>query len=163
MERKICCFTGHRVLPADQVENIYELFPSILEKLYSQGVREFRAGGALGFDTLAAREVIKYRISHPDVSLVLALPCVNQDERWSARQRDAYSYVLSSANEVVYISEEFTDTCMKDRNRYLVEEADVLIAYASRSASGAGQTVRMAKKRGVQVYNLYFALPKGDR
>ena len=52
---------------------------------------------------------------------------------------------------------------MKERNRYLAEEADVLIAYASRSASGAGQTVRMAKNRGVQVYNLYFALSNGNR
>lgn len=160
---KTCSFTGHRRIEPLHEKTLPELLSRAVNYAYENGCRRFIAGGALGFDTLAAREVIKYRISHPDVSLVLALPCVNQDERWSARQRDAYSYVLSSANEVVYISEEFTDTCMKDRNRYLVEEADVLIAYASRSASGAGQTVRMAKKRGVQVYNLYFALPKGDR
>jgi hypothetical protein len=52
---------------------------------------------------------------------------------------------------------------MRERNRYLAEEADLLIAYLSHSASGAGQTVRMAKSRGVQVYNLYSALAGENR
>jgi uncharacterized phage-like protein YoqJ len=129
---------------------------------YDNGCRKFITGGAIGFDTLAAREIIKFRISHPDVSFILALPCVNQDENWSDGQKDAYSYTLSVADEVVYISEEYTPTCMKERNRYLVEEADILIAYASRFASGAGQTVRMAKSLGKQVYNLYTALSDGN-
>ena len=86
---------------------------------------------------------------------------MNQDENWSDSQRDAYSYTLSVADEVIYISEEYTETCMKERNRYLVEEADILIAYVSRYASGAGQTVRMAKSLGKQVYNLYAAISSG--
>ena len=65
------------------------------------------------------------------------------------------------ADEVVYISEEYTETCMKERNRYLAEEADIIVAYVSRYASGAGQTVRMAKSLGKQVYNLYPAISDG--
>ena len=155
---KTCAFTGHRRIEPSHAKALPELIFRAVNYAYENGCREFIAGGAVGFDTLAAREVIKFRISHPEVKLILALPCVNQGEHWSSGQKSAYSYTLSMADEVIYISEEYTDTCMKERNRYLAEEADLLIAYLSHSASGAGQTVRMAKTRGVQVYNLYSAL-----
>ena len=160
---KTCAFTGHRRIEPLHEKTLPELLFRAVNYAYENGCRKFIAGGAVGFDTLAAREVIKFRISHPEVKLILALPCVNQDERWSDGQKSAYSYTLSLADEVVYISEEYTDTCMRERNRYLAEEADLLIAYLSHSASGAGQTVRMAKSRGVQVYNLYSALAGENR
>ena len=159
---KTCSFTGHRRIAPSHEKRLRELLFRAVNYAYDNGCRRFITGGALGFDTLAAREVIKFRISHSDVSLVLALPCVNQDEHWSEEQRGAYSYTLSMADEVIYISEEYTDTCMKERNLYLATEADILIAYASRYASGAGQTVRMAKELGKQVYNLYAALSEGE-
>lgn len=155
---KTCSFTGHRRIEAEHAKKLSDLLSRAVNYAYENGCRRFIAGGAIGFDTLAAREVIKFRISHPDVLLVLALPCLNQDEHWSQAQKDSYSYTLASADEVIYLSEEYTDTCMKERNRYLAEEADILIAYASRAASGAGQTVRMAKQRGIEVYNLFAAL-----
>ena len=127
---------------------------------YNNGCRRFIAGGALGFDTVAAREVIRFRMSHPEVSLVLFLPCIAQDSKWKPQQKRLYEYLLSEANEAVYISEEYTDTCMKERNRRLAEESDILIAYVSRANSGAAQTVRMANALGREIYNLYPTLDK---
>ena len=160
---KTCSFTGHRRIEPSHAKALPELLSRAVNYAYENGCRRFIAGGAVGFDTLAAREVIKFRISHPDVSLILALPCANQEKNWSEQQKDAFAYTLSVADEVIYISEEYTDTCMKERNRYLAEEADLLIAYVSRYASGAGQTVRMAKSQGVQVYNLYAAIANENR
>ena len=48
--------------------------------LYGKGVREFRAGGARGFDTLAALTILEFKENHPDVRLVLMLPCKHQDK-----------------------------------------------------------------------------------
>lgn len=160
---KACAFTGHRRIESRHVQKLPELVLRAVQYAYDNGCRKFITGGAIGFDTLAAREIIKFRISHPDVSLVLALPCTNQDEHWSPSQRDAYSYTLSVADEVIYISDEYTETCMKERNLYLAEKSDILIAYVSRSASGAGQTVRMANRLGREIYNLYAALENGSR
>ena len=160
---KTCSFTGHRRIEPSHEKALSDLLSRAVNYAYENGCRRFIAGGAIGFDTLAAREVIKFRISHPDVTLVLALPCMNQDKSWSVRQKDAYAYTLSSADEVVYLSEEYTDTCMKERNSYLVFEADMLVAYVSRAASGAGQTLRMANAKGIKVYNLYAALVGENR
>ena len=60
MEEKnyhVCCFTGHRNLPIDSMRAIYSRLGRAVRYAYDRGVREFRVGGALGFDTLAALSV----------------------------------------------------------------------------------------------------------
>lgn len=158
MEGLGCSFTGHRIIDRNHTEAIGELLARAVEYAYSEGCRTFYAGGAMGFDTLAAREVIRFRISHPDVSLVLILPCVNQNERWSESATSAYEFVLSSADEVRYVSEEYTEGCMRERNQALADVCDMMIAYVGRTRSGGGQTVRMAEAAGKKVYNLYPTL-----
>ena len=127
---------------------------------YSKGCRKFLAGGAIGFDTAAACEVLRFKISHPDASLILVLPCENQSEKWSHSQKEMYNYILSRADEVIYVSEEYTPTCMKERNRYLAEHSDILLAYVKRGNSGSAQTLRMATGKCKEIYNLYAALEK---
>ena len=158
-----CCFTGHREIPLEKYGEIWSAVEREALKLYENGVRTFIVGGALGFDTLAAREVIKFRISHPDARLLLYLPCVNQDEQWSERDRNNYQYVLNASDEILYLYDEYVDGCMKERNLRLAEKADILISYVSRSNSGTGQTVRMAEKLGKEIYNLYPSLDSGRK
>lgn len=163
MEFTACAFTGHRHINEEHKKPLPPLVLRGIEYAYSKGCRKFLAGGAIGFDTVAALEVIKFRISHADVSLILVLPCVNQSEKWNEAQKQRYEYILSSADEIIYINEEYTPTCMRERNRYLAENADILLAYVSRSSSGAAQTVRMAKGRCKEIYNLYTALEKQEK
>ena len=99
-------------------------------------------------------------MSHPDVRLVLILPCLEQDAKWSDAERNAYDHLVNAADEVRYVSEEYTDSCMRERNRILAEEADMLVAYLGRAYSGSAQTVRMATELGKEVYNLYPTLER---
>ena len=158
VENKVCAFSGHRIIKSEHRCRISGLIQRAINYAYTRGCRSFLSGGALGFDTLAAREVVRFRLTHPDVRLLLYLPCVNQDEQWSERDRNNYSYILSVADEIFYLYDEYVDGCMKERNRRLAEEADILISYVSRSNSGTGQTVRMAEKLGKEIYNLYPSL-----
>lgn len=155
-----CAFTGHRKIEASHMGKIENLLSRAVEFAYENGCRTFITGGALGFDTLAAKEVIRFRMSHPDVRLIIVLPCKNQSSAWSSSQVSLYEYTLVNADEIEYVSDEYTDNCMKDRNRRLVELCDMLIAYVSRPYSGAAQTVRMASNEGKVIYNLYPSLDK---
>ena len=157
---KACAFTGHRRIESRHMQKLPELVLRAVQYAYDNGCRKFITGGAIGFDTLAAREVIKFRISHPDVSLVLALPCIEQDAKWNSAQKNAYSFTLAVADEVIYTSEVYTKNCMAIRNRYLADKADLLIAYVGRSNSGAAQTVRMAESMNKRIYNLYPTVVK---
>ena len=159
-KRLSCSFTGHRTIKPEHRAKMPDMLTRAINYAYKEGCRDFLSGGAIGFDTLAAREVIRFRISHPDVRLVMILPCISQDDRWTEAQRNAYSYVLSNADETVYVNEEYTSGCMRERNFVLADRADILISYVGYSKSGSAQTETMAKRLGKRVYNLY---PNLDR
>lgn len=164
-DNKVCAFTGHRTIPEEQVSELLPLLDRAIDYAYAQGCRTFISGGAIGFDTLAARAVLRYRITHSDVTLIMYLPCLGQDEKWSQKQQNAYNYILKEANEVKYLSGSYTKNCMMNRNKAMATDADILIAYVSHGRSGSAQTARMAEAYGKQVYNLYptvaAALGKG--
>ena len=160
MEIKACSFTGHRTIPARHKKNIQDLLMRAGEYAYTRGVRSFYAGGAVGFDTLAARAVISFRMTHPDLRLILVLPCKNQSEKWGNAEVSAYEYTLSLADEIVYTAEEYYEGCMKKRNSYLAESCDMLIAYVGKKIGGSAQTLRMVEKLGKEIYNLYPTLEK---
>ena len=157
-----CSFTGHRRIEYRHKNAISGLVARAIAYAYGEGCRDFYLGGALGFDTVAAQQVLIFRMSHPDVTLNLVLPCKNQTEQWSEWQCEMYDYLLSQADTVEYVSEEYTRSCMSARNRRLVEHCDILIAYVGRDKSGSSQTKRMAESAGKTVYNLYPTLDKAE-
>lgn len=59
MKEKTCCFTGHRAIPARALPALAEELEQTLRRLIGEGMRYFGAGGALGFDTLAAETVLR--------------------------------------------------------------------------------------------------------
>lgn len=155
-----CAFSGHRIIKGEHEGRIRDLLARAIAYAYEQGCRSFFSGGAIGFDTLCAMEVIKFRRTHGDARLVMLLPCVNQAAKWSDYQKQDYSYILSEADETVYVSEEYTPDCMRKRNALLAERADILVCYLGSRSSGTGQTVAMASRLGKTVYNLYANLEK---
>ncbi len=159
---RACSFTGHRYIARQHEQQLRSLVARAIEYTYANGCRTYYCGGALGFDTMAALEVIKYRVLHPDVRLCLLLPCINQDECWSPEQRERYEYILSLADHTEYISDEYTRGCMRERNLRLVARSDVLIAYCGRQNSGAAQTVRAAKERGIDIFNLFASASRPE-
>lgn len=154
MQNKTCCFTGHRILPKKSTNEILEIMSREIERLRGKGVTNFMCGGALGFDTLASSLIIAKKIMGKDVRLILALPCKNQDLLWSNFQKKVYRNILEEADEIIYVSEEYDRQCMKRRNSYMVEHSEYCICALTNKKSGTGQTVRMAQKKGLEVFNV---------
>ena len=149
-------FTGHREIDADALrEPLY----ATLEELIEKGSDMFFAGGAAGFDTLAALTVLDLKTLYPWISLVLVLPCSPEEQTRSFTRelRDTYFDILHSADSVEYISDHFTKECMKQRNQRLIDHADICVCCYDerRLASGTGQTVRMAEKKRIRIINLF--------
>ncbi len=157
---KSACFTGHRNIVTDK-DILSEQLYAVLEKLItSQGVSDFYAGGAYGFDALASFTVLKLRENYPQVKLHLILPCSKdeQTKQWTAEHKAELDKLLGLADSVEYVSDRYYNGCMKDRNARLVELATVCcISYwnPNNFRSGTGQTVRMAQKKGIRVINLF--------
>lgn len=154
MKENACCFTGHRKLPKEKIERIVINLDREVERLIGQGVTTFISGGALGFDQVAASLIIAKKEMGRDIHLLFALPCRNQDELWSAEQKQLYHNLLMAADEVIYVSEKYTDGCMKKRNRYMVDHSAHCICALLYSRSGTDQTVRYARQNGLRVINV---------
>lgn len=154
MRKRTCCFTGHRtILPGERRELARRLEETVL-RLYRRGVRYFGAGGALGFDTLAAQAVLSLRGECPGIRLILVLPCPSQTKGWKPEDAAEYERIKSQADKVVYTSQEYTQDCMYKRNRHLVDHSSVCVCYLTKDSGGTAYTVRYARTHGLEIINL---------
>ena len=126
----------------------------LLERFIQSGKKVFLSGGAMGFDTLAAQSVLTLKRHHPEILLVLALPCRSQASRWPEEDRQVYRSLISEADRVQYISEEYFPGCMQKRNRFLVDHADTCLCYLTRCRGGTWNTVSYAYDCGRTIRNL---------
>ncbi|MBE6535996.1 MAG: DUF1273 domain-containing protein [Ruminococcaceae bacterium] len=154
MKNTVCCFTGHRTIREEDAARIIGALDSEINRLVGKGVRVFRSGGAMGFDTLAALCVIKCRQKNPDVRLTLFLPCRDQARFWGEYEKGVHEYIIANADEVVYTSDEYWDGCMLHRNRLMVEGSGYCVAYCYKSRSGTAHTVAYARERGIEIINV---------
>ena len=148
------CFTGHRTLPRAELPEITERLENALIALIEQGYCYFGAGGALGFDTLAAQTVLRLRERYPQIRLILVLPCRNQTRGWPQADIDIYEEIKRRADKVTYTSENYFRGCLQKRNRHLVDNSSVCICYLAKSTGGTACTVNYARRYGLQILNI---------
>lgn len=154
MREQTCCFTGHRQIPPGEREEITDRLENTVVGLYQKGVRYYGAGGARGFDALAAQTVIRLRESCPGIKLILVLPCLTQTRGWRPQDVTEYERIKAQADKVVYTAQQYTPGCMHRRNRHLVDNSSVCICYLTRDSGGTAYTVGYAKEQGVKVINI---------
>lgn len=154
MKKQTVCFTGHRKIPPEQVGALSRRLKRTLIELIENGALYFGAGGALGFDTLAAQAVLDLRYEYPQIKLILVLPCLSQTRGWSVHDIEIYDDIKSKADKIVYTSQEYTRGCMHKRNRHLVDNSSICICYLTESSGGTAYTVEYALKNNLTVINL---------
>jgi len=151
MRNQTCCFTGHRRIPPEVLPSLAAQLEKTVRELIQTGIRFFGAGGALGFDTLAAETVLRLRGEFPHIRLILVLPCRDQTRGWPREDAARYERILTQADSVVYVDRQYTPGCMHKRNRRLVDHSSVCVAYCTRATGGSAYTVDYARGQGVRV------------
>ena len=154
MKECTCCFTGYRILPKNKLSDITVSLEEIIIKYINEGYRYFGAGGALGFDTLAAETVLKLKRKNPYIKLILVLPCFAQTKGWNKSDIDRYNHIKTQANKTVYTSKEYTSDCMLKRNRHLVNHSSLCICYLLRNSGGTAYTVDYAIRNNLKIENI---------
>ena len=166
-----CFFTGHREIvghgtrDADTFqEALREWLGLQVEAMVYQGFSTFYCGGARGFDLLAAAAVLQAKQQyHPELKLVLLLPCREQTRGWNARDLALHLAVLQRA-EAYYMQEDYDRSCMHRRNRLMAELSIAGIAYydPAKERSGTGMTVRYAQSLGMPMLFMPLDGEDGD-
>lgn len=155
-----CAFTGHRPHKFPWKDNeadprciaLKETLAEQIATLAGAGVTEYFTGGADGVDCWAAEIVLTMREKNPALKLRCVLPHEGQADRWSDSAQERYHSILERANSVDYVSRQYYDGCMIDRNHRLVESAGLLLAvFNGVRRSGTGATVNYARKMGKEI------------
>lgn len=157
------CFTGHR--PQHFSFGFDESHPDCIrlkENLKNEILRQinegadiFICGMAQGTDIWAAEAVIEARENFPYIKLIAAIPCPDQANRWRKSAIERYDRILKKCDEKKVISPFYHAGCMHQRNRYMVDNSDVLIAvYDNSESGGTAFTVNYAKKLGKAIVYL---------
>lgn len=156
MENKalVCCFTGHRQIPAEYADEMLFQLNRTIDILIRSGVTTFRSGGAVGFDTVAALVVLDKKSIYPNIQLEMCIPCRDQAARWSHEEIEIYNQILARADKTTVLNEKYTPQCMHQRNRYMVDGSDFCVAFLNSDKGGTAYTVDYAKKKGVKVINI---------
>lgn len=151
------CFSGHRNIKV--LYAVQGLLAAELKAMIKRGYRDFYAGGAVGWDAFCSKEVIALKKRRFKIRLHLILPCCFEEhtQKWSEEEKQELLDIQIQADTVEYISEHYTNDCMKQRNQRLVDSSGLMWCYydKKRFRSGTGQTVRMAEKSGLRIWNFF--------
>lgn len=131
----IVTFCGHREIA--QTTEVEEWLQTVIHSLIEQGATTFYLGGYGAFDGLAASVLRKEKKNHPWIERILVLAYLNG-------RQDAVGYDGSVYPELEKIPRRFA---ILHRNRWMVQSADVVVAYVLHDWGGAATTLRYAKQK----------------
>jgi uncharacterized phage-like protein YoqJ len=137
--------SGHRFLPKDFDKSLVE---KKLRLLIEKNFDVFLVGMAIGFDTVCFQILEKLREEYKNISIIACVPCRDQDALFNKAQKKEYKRMLENADEVVYISEKYTDKCMHERNKFMVDNSSALFYYLNTNYGGTAKTVKYALLKG---------------
>lgn len=155
MNKSACAFTGHRPYKfpwkANESDPRCVALKAVLKEeiaaLADAGVTCFYSGCADGTDAWASLILLSLREKNPALRLHCVLPHEGQADKWDNFARERYHFILERADSVEYVSREYYEGCMIDRNHRMVDAAGILLAvYNGARRSGTGATVNYARK-----------------
>ena len=164
-----CCFTGYRPekfpfpLSADN-QNFKQFEQHLLEAIFAlcaAGCDVFYCGGARGFDMLAGETVLLLKKRRP-VKLIMALPFPTQSAKWNESEKERYNLLLNSADEIIYLENEYRKWAFQKRNKFMVDNSDIVLTFCDGKSGGTANTVKYALSKGRRIINLASENPFED-
>lgn len=144
MDKKTCCVTGHRDIPADKLDYVTTRLQEEIEAAIADGYTAFLSGFAEGVDLLFAELVIKQKKRYP-LYLEAAIPYQGRLRCTNSLFRKCL--VACDAVQVQQVA--YSGGCFLNRNRYMVTQSDRVIAvYDGREKGGTLFTMRYAHTLG---------------
>ena len=144
-----CAFTGHRILKKDFNQ---DKLSEIIDKVIKNGYKTFLVGMAWGFDLKVFETLLTKK--NQNIDIIACVPCKNQEIYFKNSEKQKYINYLKKADKIVYVSNEYFEGCMQKRNRYLVDNSSLLIAYIYSNMGGTKNTVLYAEKKGKNIIYL---------
>jgi len=141
----IVTFCGHADFQATKAHEDEML--AVFKKKIGDRCAQMYLGGYGEFDRFSYQCCKKYKERNPNISLVWVTPYLSD-----CRLKSKKEYY----DEILYPSLEDKPKrySIFYRNKYMVEAADLVVAYVSHDWGGAYKTYKHARRMGKEIYNL---------
>ena len=139
----IITFCGHSdFFESDKYK---KLLIDILEREIGACYAEMYLGGYGGFDSFAYACCKEFKSQRPNVSLVFITPYLNVDP-----------ILVQNYDSVIYpaLEDKPKRYAISYRNKFMVEKADLIIAYINHDWGGAYKTYEYAMRKNKRIINL---------
>lgn len=158
MEVYTVSFFGHRRL-YDSIRIEERLEQYVRELLQTKQYVEFLVGKDGDFDVLVASVIhrCKHLYRSDNSSLVLVLPYMRADFRENEESYRDYF------DEIEVFPDTHYKSAFQERNRAMVDRADLVFFAVNRTEGGAYSTMKYAIAQGVSIINLYNDLEERYR
>ena len=140
----ICSFFGHRDT-GDAVEP--ELRTEIEKHITEKNVDTFYLGGYGGFDALSASVLRKMQKTYPHIKIYIILAYMPNKK--NEFEKEQFETIYPEGLE--FVPKKFA---IFQRNHWVVEQSDYLIACVRANYGGAYEALKYAKQKSKQIVNL---------
>lgn len=152
---KVCVFFGHRVIFDE--EKVKAQLKRVVRELIEQGFSTFWLGGYGEFDALADKVTRELKQEFPYIQRVCVLA-------YLPTNKEEYQYKSQFYDEMFYPEgvelgpKKFAIT---RRNKFMVENADVVVASVSAKIGGAATALKHAQKLNKKIITLDSEINSG--
>ncbi|MFI3326153.1 MAG: hypothetical protein R3Y35_08250 [Clostridia bacterium] len=131
----IVTFCGHSSV--SDLVNVEKWLYDTTEDLILKGAKTFYLGGYGEFDVLCKRVLLKHKKKYSNIELILIVPYLNHNMITQGYDGTIYPEIENTPPKFAIVK----------RNKWMVEKADIVVAYVTHNFGGAFQTLRHAKTK----------------
>lgn len=145
--KKACCGFGHR----NVFENIEDKLYTAVMNAAERGCEIFYTGAMGEFDSLFSSAVRKAKKTYPNIKLICVKPYFTNDINID---KDYYAALYDD----IIIPDELAGihpkAAIKARNRWIIDNSDIVLIYTVRNFGGAYEAKRFAERNGKRLIKI---------
>ena len=135
-------FCGHKDVAKEA--QVKEKLEAVIASLIEEGATEFYLGGYGSFDSMAAKTVREMKKTHPEVQGILVIPYMDRDYNKDLYDGSVYPPIENAPLRFA----------ISKRNEWMVDQADVVVAYVTHDWGGANTTLEYAKRKKKRIISV---------
>ena len=144
---KACCGFGHRYV----FENLISKLDNAVGEAITQGCELFYTGAMGDFDSLFSSAVRSAKKVYPHIKLIGVKPYFTNDIN---TDKDYYAALYDD----IIIPDELAGihpkAAIKARNRWIIDNSDIVLIYTVRNFGGAYEAKRFAERNGKRLIKI---------
>ena len=152
----VCCEFGHKEI----FQNIGNRLDEAIAQSIDFGCSVFYTGAMGEFDSLFSSAVRIAKKTHPEIKLICIKPYLTKELN---ENKDYYSAMFDDVIIPTDLMGIHYKTAIKARNRWIVDNSDVVIGYIIRDYGGAYTAIKYAEKKNkkiILINKFYAQMPR---